>query len=136
MEGPLLSVRVLAGIFFVGGSAVAASLFTRYAPVAAGVAVVPAGANAPTDPQPDGQQQRGRAVAVALPRITRVYGIFGVVVPVVGIALAVVRGRMGEVSINIAMVLTVAAGALLALLTRQRNALAETVRIVRPGAYA
>jgi hypothetical protein len=163
MEGLLLSVHVLAGIVFVGGSAIAASLFPRYAPVVAGVAVGPAGPNAPVDPRPEGPEQRSRAVAVALHRITRVYGIFGVVVPVVGVALAVVQGRMGEVWINIAMALTVAAGALLALLIYpgQRNALAEpddgtrlrslsmlagvynllwavvvVLMIVRPGAYA
>jgi hypothetical protein len=156
MEGVLLSVHVLAGIVFVGGSAVAASLFPRYAPVAAGVAVGAAG------PPPERAAERSRAVAVALHRITRVYGIFGVVVPVVGIALALVQGRMGEIWINIAMVLTVAAGALLALLIYpgQREALADpddgkrlrtlsmlagvynllwaivvVLMIVRPGAY-
>ncbi|MFC7642420.1 hypothetical protein ACFQX6_16795 [Streptosporangium lutulentum] len=45
-------------------------------------------------------------MAVALHRITRGYGVFGVVVPVVGIALALVQGRMGEIWINIAMILT------------------------------
>jgi hypothetical protein len=155
MEGVLLSVHVLAGIVFVGGSAVAASLFPRYAPVAAGVAVGAAG-------PPERADERSQAVAVALHRITRVYGIFGVVVPVVGIALALVQGRMGEIWINIAMVLTVAAGALLALLIYpgQREALADpddgkrlrslsmlagvynllwaivvVLMIVRPGAY-
>jgi hypothetical protein len=156
VEGLLLSVHVLAGIVFVGGSAVAASLFPRYAPVAA---TLPVGA-ATTAPEPGGE--RSRAVAVALHRITRVYGILGVVVPVVGIALAIVQGRMGEVWINIAMVLTAVAGALLAFLVYpgQRDALAEpddgrrlrtlgmlagvynllwaivvVLMIVRPGAY-
>ena len=160
MEGLLLSVHVLAGIVFVGGSAIAASLFPRYAPVAAAVAVGPGDV---ATPPPDAEGERSRAVAVALHRITRVYGIFGVVVPVVGIALAVVQGRMGEVWINIAMVLTAIAGALLAFLIYpgQRDALAEpddgkrlrslamlagiynllwavvvVLMIVRPGAYS
>ncbi|MFC7642421.1 hypothetical protein ACFQX6_16800 [Streptosporangium lutulentum] len=47
MEGFLLSVHVLAGIVFVGGSAVAASLFPRYAPVATSVAVGPAAEGCP-----------------------------------------------------------------------------------------
>jgi zinc transporter ZupT len=66
-------------------------------------------------------------VAVLLHRITRVYGLLGVVVPVVGIVLAVVQGRMAEVWINIAMLLTAAAGLLLALVIypRQKAALAE-----------
>jgi hypothetical protein len=116
VEGLLLSVHVLAGIVFVGGSAVAASLFPRYAPVAA---MVPAG--------PEAAGERNPAVAVLLHRITRVYGLFGIVVPVVGIALGMVQGRMGEVWINVAMLLTAAAGVLLALVIypRQKAALAE-----------
>jgi hypothetical protein len=116
VEGLLLSVHVLAGIVFVGGSAVAASLFPRYAPVAA---TVPAGA------APEGE--RNEAVAVLLHRITRVYGLLGIVVPIVGIVLAVVQGRMAEVWINIAMLLTAAAGLLLAFVIypRQKAALAE-----------
>jgi hypothetical protein len=119
MEGLLLSVHVLAGIVFVGGSAVAASLFPRYAPVAA---TVPAGAPA-TEPV----GKRNEAVALLLHRITRVYGLLGIAVPVVGIVLAVVQGRMAEVWINIAMLLTAAAGLLLALVIypRQKAALAE-----------
>jgi hypothetical protein len=125
MEGLLLSVHVLAGIVFVGGSAVAASLFPRYAPVAAGVPVA-AGASGGGG-EADGGEGRSRAVAVALHRITRVYGILGVLVPVVGIVLAIVQGRMGEIWINVAMVLTALAGALLAFLIYpgQRDALAE-----------
>jgi hypothetical protein len=119
VEGLLLSVHVLAGIVFVGGSAVAASLFPRYAPVA----VVPAGAPAPGRPE----GERNEAVAVLLHRITRVYGLLGIVVPVVGIVLGVVQGRMAEIWINIAMLLTAAAGLLLALVIypRQKAALAE-----------
>lgn len=102
-------------------------------------------------------------MAVALHRITRGYGVFAVVVPVVGIALAFVQGRMGEIWINISMVLTTAAGGLLALqiYPRQRDALAApddgkrlrtlsmlagiynllwaivvVLMIVRPGAYS
>jgi hypothetical protein len=118
VEGLLLSVHVLAGIVFVGGSAVAASLFPRYAPVAV---TVPVGAPA----EPAGE--RNEAVAVLLHRITRVYGLLGIVVPVVGIVLGVVQGRMAEIWINIAMLLTAAAGLLLALVIypRQKAALAE-----------
>jgi hypothetical protein len=121
VEGVLLSVHVLAAIVFVGGSAVAASLFPRYAPVAV---AVPAGTDAAPAAQPEGE--RNRAVAVALHRVTRVYGVLGLVVPVVGIVLAMVQGRMGEIWINISMVLTVLAGALLALAVApmQRDALA------------
>jgi hypothetical protein len=123
VEALLLSVHVLAGIVFVGGSAVAASLFPRYVPVAA---VVPAGAGGSAS-LPEESGERNRAVAVVLHRITRVYGVLGIVVPVIGIVLAVVQGRMSEIWINLAMLLTAAAGLLLALAIypRQRVALDE-----------
>jgi hypothetical protein len=112
LKGALLSVHVLAGILFVGGSAVAASLFPRYAPVAVASA-------------PDVPSGRSRAVAEALHRITRVYGVLGIAVPVVGIALALVQGRMTEIWVIISMILTALAGGLLALqiYPRQRDAL-------------
>ncbi|MEU7749185.1 hypothetical protein [Nonomuraea sp. NPDC049158] len=118
MEGLLLSIHVLAGIVFVGGSAIAASLFPRYAPVAVDSAVGDAPTQAPTE--------RNQAVAVALHRVTRGYGLFGIVVPVVGIAAAMVQGRIGEIWITVSMILTAVAGGLLALqiYPRQRDALA------------
>ncbi|MGI5289062.1 hypothetical protein ACQEVF_37755 [Nonomuraea polychroma] len=110
MDHVLLSIHVLASIVFVGGSAVASSLFPRYAPVA---------------PAADPPGERNPAVAALLHRITGGYAAFGVVVPVAGIALAIVQGRMGEIWINVAMVLTIVAGGLLAtqIWPRQRAAL-------------
>ncbi|MFC4011375.1 hypothetical protein ACFOY2_29390 [Nonomuraea purpurea] len=124
MEGLLLSVHVLAAIVFVGGSAVATSLFPRYAPVAVPAGTVPA---APVAAPVAASGERDRAVAVAMHRITGGYSLFGLLVPVVGIALAIVQGRMGEIWINVSMVLTIAAGGLLGLqiYPRQRAALAE-----------
>jgi Na+/proline symporter len=112
MEALLLSIHVLAGILFIGPVAVVVSLFPRYAPVAAGT---PGATSASRDPR----------VAAALHRITRVYGRIAIVVPIVGIALALVQDRMGEIWITIAMVLTAVAGALLVLqiAPRQREAL-------------
>lgn len=92
MEAFLLSVHVVAGILFVGPVAVAASLFPRYAGSGVG--------------NPD--------IAALLHRITRVYGLLALVVPVVGLALAGVQGRTTEVWVLIAMVLTAIAGGLLA----------------------
>jgi hypothetical protein len=136
VENVLLSVHVLAGIVLVGGSAVAASLFPRYAPVTAPAVTTPAEAGhtetgytgaAHTGAGHTGAGERNRAVAVAMHRISRGYGIAGIVVPVVGIALALVQGRMSEMWINLAMVLTVAAGVVLAwqIVPGQRAALAE-----------
>ncbi|WP_214318785.1 hypothetical protein [Nonomuraea sediminis] len=110
MDHVLLSVHVIAGIVFVGGSAVATSLFPRYAPVAAA----------------DGAGERSAAVAGVLHRITRGYTALGLIVPVVGIVLAFVQGRMGEAWVTVSMVLTAVAGVLLAtqIYPRQREALA------------
>ncbi|HUR04641.1 MAG TPA: hypothetical protein VM347_19005 [Nonomuraea sp.] len=123
MEHLLLSVHVLAGIVFVGGSAAATSLFPRYLPVIVGVTV-----GAPVPEAPQAPQERNRAVAVALHRITRGYSAFGLIVPAAGIVLAFVQGRSGEIWISVAIALTAAAGVLLALqiYPRQRDALAGT----------
>jgi hypothetical protein len=102
MEAILLAAHVLGGILFVGPVAVAGSLFPRYVPVA--------------DPRPEVARdaERSARVAAALHRLTRVYGILGVAVPVIGIALSLVQGRFGEVWITIAMIVTAVAGGLLA----------------------
>ncbi|WP_433699382.1 hypothetical protein [Nocardiopsis sp. CA-288880] len=102
MEAFLLSVHVVAGILFVGPVAVTTSLFPRYAPVAA----APAGAD---------RAERSTDTARLLHRITRVYGVLALTVPVVGLVLAFVQGRTSEIWIVVAMVLTAVAGALLAL---------------------
>lgn len=111
MEALLLSVHVVAAILFVGPVAVAASLFPRYAPVAVG--------------SPGDGDVRDAGVATALHRISRGYGAVAVVVPVVGLVLAVAQGRAGEVWIVVAMILTAVAGALLAtrIVPSQRDAL-------------
>lgn len=112
MEAILLSAHVLAGVLFVGPVAVAVSLFPRYAPIAEGADVRQRG-------------DRSEPVARTLHRITRVYGLLALVVPVFGLTLAIVQGRMGEIWITVAMVLTAVAGALLALqiAPHQRDAL-------------
>ncbi|WP_228828974.1 hypothetical protein [Nocardia cyriacigeorgica] len=101
VEHVLLSVHVLAGIVFVGGSAIATSLFPRYAPVVGGAAAA------------DQSSVRNSAVASALHRITGGYAACAIIVPVVGIVLAAVQQRMGEGWITAAMILTAVAGGLL-----------------------
>jgi len=131
MENILLAAHVLAGILFVGPVAVTTSLFPRFAAPATGtgadaVATAPAPAVAPaTAPAPAVAPATAPAVATVLHRITRVYGILALVVPVIGLVLAAVQGRLGEIWITIAMVLTAVAGALLALriVPTQRDAL-------------
>ncbi|MFC9839327.1 hypothetical protein ACFVKB_36820 [Rhodococcus sp. NPDC127530] len=102
MELLLLSLHVVAGILFVGPVAVATSLFPRYAPVTA-----TAGGARGDEPSID--------TARVLHRITRIYGVLAIAVPVVGLVLASVQGRTSEVWVVVAMVLTATAGGLLAL---------------------
>jgi hypothetical protein len=90
----LLAVHVVAGILFVGPVTVAASLFPRFA-------------GPPGDPHV--------VVARVLHRVTRTYGALALGVPLVGLLLAAVQGRLGEIWITVAMVLTAVAGGLLAL---------------------
>ncbi|MFC3979610.1 hypothetical protein [Streptosporangium jomthongense] len=115
LEDVLLVVHVLAAIVFVGGSAVATSLFPRYAPLAADV---------PPD-APSDQGERSPAVATAMHRITRGYAVAGLAVPVAGLVLAAVQGRTGEIWITLSMVLTAGAAGLLVtqIVPRQRAAL-------------
>lgn len=113
MENLLLSAHVLAGILFVGPVAVTTSLFPRFAPVSAG-----ASTDTPATPGPPGvpvRNERSASVARMLHGVTRVYGVLALVVPVLGLVLAAVQGRLGEVWIIVAMVLTAVAGGLLAL---------------------
>jgi hypothetical protein len=98
----LLAAHVIAAILFVGPVAVSTSLFPRYAWVAGDAAQL-------------------------LHRVTRVYALLALVVPVAGLALAVVQGCAAEVWIIVSIGLTAVAGCVLAfqILPRQRYALAH-----------
>ncbi|MBX9246300.1 hypothetical protein ICW40_16000 [Actinotalea ferrariae] len=125
MEPVLLAAHVVAGILFVGPVAVTTSLFPRYAPVAAAPessGPVPGTAVSSTRTlravatwSPPAVGARSVAVAALLHRVTRVYGTLALAVPLIGLMLAAVQGRLGEVWITVAMVLTAVAGGLLAL---------------------
>lgn len=122
LEAVLLSIHVLTAIVFIGGSAVATSLFPRYAPVAT---AVPTGPTALTGSAPPESGERNVAVAAALHRISRGYAVVALIVPLAGVVLASVQGRMGEIWITVSMVLTAGAAVLLAtqIVPRQRAAL-------------
>jgi len=107
IEKVILALHVVAGILFVGPVAVTASLFPRFVPL-----TEPAGA------------LRSAPVATVLHRITRSYAILALAVPAVGLVLAAVQGRLGEIWIVIAMILTAAAGGLLSLRVLPAQALA------------
>jgi uncharacterized membrane protein len=95
MNKVLLSIHVLAAIIFVGPVTVAASMFP---PLARKFLA--------TD-EPDNPVLR------MLHRITRVYAIGAIIVPVFGIAVGAGLGDLGEYWLTISMVLTAAAAAVL-----------------------
>jgi hypothetical protein len=105
----LLSVHVAAAIIFIGPITVAASLFPRFAREALG----------------DGGGGSS-AVAAAMHRITRVYAVLGMAVPVVGIVLAVTMGVLTDLWVVISLVVTLAAAGVLAglVLPAQSNVMA------------
>jgi hypothetical protein len=107
----LLSLHVLAAIVFVGPVTVAVSLFPRYARLA----LTGAGGGDP------------RAVPVVrlLHRVSRVYAVLGLSVPVLGIALAVRLGVLTDAWVVVSTALTLAAAGVLAaaVLPAQQRAL-------------
>jgi hypothetical protein len=92
----LLSVHVLAAIIFVGPVTIAASMFP------------PIARRTLTAQAPD------VAVLTVLHRISRVYAIGGLTVPVFGLAVAGGMGVMGDYWLIISMILTLVAAAVLA----------------------
>ncbi|GAB3158243.1 hypothetical protein [Amycolatopsis sp. NPDC004378] len=87
----LLSVHVVAAVLTIGPVAIAASMF-------------PAAAR---------EEPQKTAVLGVLNRITRVYAVIGVFVPVFGIATAAALGVLGDAWLIVSMVLTAAAAVLL-----------------------
>ena len=100
----LLSVHVLAAIVFIGPVTVAVSLFPRYA------------------------REAGDGTATGLPavhllhRITRVYAVLALVVPVFGISTALALDVLTDAWLLVSMLLTVIAGLVLALVVLPRQA--------------
>ncbi|WP_040795911.1 hypothetical protein [Nocardia higoensis] len=117
MTGFLLSVHVLAAILAIGPVAVAASMYP------------PAVRAAHRDPD----EPRKAAIVAVLHRITRVYAVVGVFVPVFGFATGASLGVLGDAWLLVSMILTAAAAVLLmgVILPAQESALA---RIQAPSA--
>ncbi|AGB22221.1 putative integral membrane protein (DUF2269) [Mycobacterium sp. JS623] len=109
MNKLLLSVHVAASIIFIGPITVAASLFPRFARQA----LVDGGGGS-------------SAVAAAMHRITCVYAVLGLAVPVVGIVLAVKMGVLTDLWIVLSLVVTLGAAGVLAglVLPAQRGLMA------------
>jgi hypothetical protein len=110
VSGFLLSVHVLAAILAIGPVAIAASMFPRFARLALA--------------EPD--EPKKVAVLHILLRITRVYAVIGVFVPVFGIATGASIGALGDTWLIVSMILTAVAALLLAALI-----LPSQTRVVR-----
>ncbi|MDH6131864.1 preprotein translocase subunit SecG [Kitasatospora sp. MAA4] len=106
----LLSLHVLVAILAIGPVTVAASMFPRKAQAAL------AGGEG---------QQAGAPEAVAsvglLHRITKVYALLGIAVPILGVGLAQVMGVMGQIWLIVSLALTAVAALVLLVLVLPRQ---------------
>lgn len=100
MAKSLLILHVLTGIIFVGPVTVAVSLFPRYARLATGPA----------------EREAALAVLRLLRRISVTYAVLGISVPVLGVGVATELGVLSDGWLIAAMLLTLAAAGILALL--------------------
>ena len=96
----LLSLHVLAGIILIGPVTVAVSLFPRYARMAADVT----------------QRAAVMPVLTLLRRISTVYAVLGISVPVLGLGVALQLGVLTDAWLLVSIALTLAAAAVLVLL--------------------
>jgi hypothetical protein len=104
----LLSAHLLAAIVFIGPVMVAVSLFPRYA----GQALVEASRRLVG--AVDDHRSSVEPVARLLLRISRVYSVLGLAVPVLGLALAIRMRVLGDAWLLASIFLTVVAAVLLA----------------------
>ncbi len=117
MGAVFLSLHVLAAVLFIGPVTVAVSLFPRYARQAL----------AP------GRPPGPAAVAAALHRVSRVYAVLGLSVPVAGVATAVQLGVLGNAWVLTSILVTLlAAGVLGAVVLPAQSRLAD--RLAQPSA--
>jgi len=109
----LLSLHVLAAILAVGPITVAASMFPRYAK--------------PPAPGSEGPHDHDTRTAAFLHKICRGYAVFGIAVPVLGLATGAQMGVLGDAWLVASIVLTTIAAALLMamVLPGQRELLEE-----------
>jgi hypothetical protein len=112
----LLSAHVVAAIIFIGPVTVAVSLFPRYARQAlteTSRAVVGSHPGEPVPTGSAGDRSSAEPVTRLLHRISRVYSVLGLAVPVLGFALALRMDVLGDIWLLTSVALTVAAAVLL-----------------------
>jgi hypothetical protein len=105
----LIAAHVVAALLAIGPITVAASLFPR---AARGLAADPTDA-------------RRLAAGTLLARVTRTYAIVGIAIPILGLAIAIIAGKLDQLWLLIAIALTVVAAVLLTavILPSQRRTL-------------
>lgn len=123
----LLSLHVLAAILAVGPIAVAASMFPRFArdlPAAGAGAGAGDGTGDGSGAGSDGGAVKGRGAAAAalLHRICRGYALFGVAVPVFGMATGAQLGVLSDAWLVASLILTTLAAILLGAVVLPRQA--------------
>ena len=120
MAAVLLSVHVVAAIVFVGAVTIAVSLFPRYARMAVA----------------DPPVESARPVVHLLHRVSRVYAVLALAVPVFGIGVGSALGVLTDAWVLVSMALTLAAGVLLAavVLPRQQAVALAADRVAGPAA--
>ncbi|MEW2223086.1 hypothetical protein AB0939_27955 [Streptomyces sp. NPDC006990] len=109
----LLSLHVLAAILAVGPISVAASMFPRRARE-----LLAAGSSG----DPGGEAPGGAAGAALLHRVCRAYAVFGVSVPVFGVATGARLGALADAWLLASVVLTALAAVLLGAVVLPRQA--------------
>jgi hypothetical protein len=96
MTSVLLVVHIATAIIFIGALTASASIFPRF-----------------VDGQDPDHADQHHAVAVQMHRITNGYGRLAVITPVAGLALAIIGGKIGELWVLLAIVLSAVAGLVL-----------------------
>jgi hypothetical protein len=137
----LRSAHVLAAIVFIGPVTMAVSLFPRYAGqalVEASRRLVGAGPAAMSDGEAppgavDDHRSSAEPVTRLLHRISRVYSVLGLAVPVLGLTLAIRMRVLGDVWLLASIVLTVVAAVLLAAVVLPAQHRAMTLLDGEPG---
>ncbi|MEV8093348.1 DUF2269 family protein [Kitasatospora sp. NPDC085879] len=109
----LLSLHVLASVLFIGPVAVAVSMYPRRA-----AAALASGAEQPT----------AAASVRLLHRITQIYALLGIAVPLLGVGVAQVMGILGQPWLIVSIVLTaLSAGSLLLFVLPAQQSVIDTL---------
>ncbi|SHH06310.1 hypothetical protein [Geodermatophilus nigrescens] len=134
MAAVLLSVHVVVAVVFVGAVTIAVSLFPRYAREALADGTGSGSSSGSISGSGSGSGAGVPALRL-LHRVTRVYAVLSLAVPVFGVATASALGVLGNAWVLASMALTLLAAGLLAgvVLPGQQELLAAATRTLPAG---